>query len=109
VPGGVRPIARLGDFMPANPQGFATLDEAADAVASYLPERPRPNEPEGLRTLVVRGGLSDVVSEKGVREFQEHVPHSEYVNVSDAAHMVAGDRNDAFTAAVAEFLAWVVR
>jgi len=32
------------------------------------------------------------------------VPHSEYANVSDAAHMVAGDRNDIFVAAVLEFL-----
>ncbi|MCY3795310.1 MAG: alpha/beta hydrolase, partial [Gammaproteobacteria bacterium] len=55
-------------------------------------------------TLLVRGGLSDVLSEEGAREFLETCPHAEYVNVSDAAHMVAGDRNDLFTQAVADFL-----
>jgi hypothetical protein len=28
------------------------------------------------------------------------VPHAEYVDVADAAHMIAGDRNDVFTDAV---------
>ena len=55
-------------------------------------------------TLLVRGGLSDVLSEEGAREFLETCPRAEYVNVTDAAHMVAGDRNDLFTQAVAEFL-----
>ena len=31
-------------------------------------------------------------------------PSIEYVDVSGAGHMVAGDRNDAFTEAVADFL-----
>ena len=57
-----------------------------------------------LPTLLVRGGLSDVLSEAGAREFLEMCPHSEYVNVTDAAHMVAGDRNDLFTDAVIGFL-----
>ena len=55
-------------------------------------------------TLLVRGGLSDVLSEEGADKFLTDCPHSEYVNVTDAAHMVAGDRNDIFTDAVAEFL-----
>jgi pimeloyl-ACP methyl ester carboxylesterase len=54
--------------------------------------------------LLVRGRQSDVVSEENVKHFRELVPHAEYVDVADAAHMVAGDRNDAFTTAVAEFL-----
>jgi pimeloyl-ACP methyl ester carboxylesterase len=33
------------------------------------------------------------------------VPHARYADVSGAGHMVAGDRNDAFTQAVVEFLA----
>ncbi|WP_415120053.1 alpha/beta fold hydrolase [Paraburkholderia sp.] len=56
-------------------------------------------------TLLVRGGSSDVVSEAGVREFLELCPHSEYVNVADAGHMVAGDRNDVFGQAAIQFLA----
>jgi non-heme chloroperoxidase len=57
-----------------------------------------------LPTLLVRGGLSDLLTEEGVRDFHRLCPHSEYVNVLDAAHMIAGDRNDAFAAAVIEFL-----
>ncbi len=30
-------------------EGFATLEEAADAIAEYLPHRPRPSSLEGLR------------------------------------------------------------
>ncbi len=55
-------------------------------------------------TLLVRGGLSDIVSEEGVRQFLALVPEAEYVNVTGASHMVAGDRNDVFGAAVVEFL-----
>ncbi|MFC6946460.1 alpha/beta fold hydrolase [Paraburkholderia dipogonis] len=58
-----------------------------------------------LPTLLVRGGTSDVVSEAGVQEFLELCPHSEYVNVAQAGHMVAGDRNDVFGRAAIEFLA----
>jgi pimeloyl-ACP methyl ester carboxylesterase len=57
-----------------------------------------------LPTLLVRGGSSDVVSEAGVREFLELCPHSEYVNVAEAGHMVAGDRNDVFGKAAVQFL-----
>ena len=61
-----------------------------------------------LPTLLVRGGLSDVLSEAGAREFLELCPRAEYVNVTDASHMVAGDRNDIFSGAVISFLSRVV-
>lgn len=35
-------------FMRSTSDGFATLDDAADAIASYLPHRPRPTNLEGL-------------------------------------------------------------
>lgn len=57
-----------------------------------------------LPTLLVRGGSSDVVSEEGVREFLTLCPHAEYVNVQQAGHMVAGDRNDVFGRAAIDFL-----
>ena len=57
-----------------------------------------------LPTLLVRGGLSDVLTEGGAREFLDLCPHAEYANVADAAHMVAGDRNDLFADAVVDFL-----
>jgi pimeloyl-ACP methyl ester carboxylesterase len=40
---------RILDFMNSAPDGFASLEEAADAVAAYLPHRPRPALAEGLR------------------------------------------------------------
>ncbi len=57
-----------------------------------------------LPTLLVRGGLSDLLSEEGAQAFLAMCPHSEFVNVAGAAHMVAGDRNDSFANAVIEFL-----
>ncbi|HBA43916.1 MAG TPA: alpha/beta hydrolase, partial [Alphaproteobacteria bacterium] len=38
------------------------------------------------------------------REFMTMVPHAEFVDVSGAGHMVAGDKNDAFAEAVVSFL-----
>lgn len=34
-------------FMSANPRGFANLEEAADAIATYNPSRPRPKDLSG--------------------------------------------------------------
>lgn len=53
---------------------------------------------------LIRGRLSDVVTQQQVDEFLKIVPHAEYVDVEDARHMVAGDRNDIFTEAVQGFL-----
>ena len=61
-----------------------------------------------LPTLLVRGGLSDVLSEEGAQNFLEMCPHAEYVNVTGAGHMVAGDRNDVFSGAVVDFLSRTV-
>jgi pimeloyl-ACP methyl ester carboxylesterase len=41
--------ARIRDFMFSHIDGFESLQEAADAVAAYLPHRTRPRSPEGLR------------------------------------------------------------
>jgi pimeloyl-ACP methyl ester carboxylesterase len=43
-----RGVERVRDFMAGNPEGFASLDEAIDAVAAYNPNRPRPTDPSGL-------------------------------------------------------------
>jgi pimeloyl-ACP methyl ester carboxylesterase len=72
-----------------------------------------PRDTDGLReaaraltvpTLLVRGRLSDVLSQEGVDDFLGLVPHAEYADIAGADHMVAGDRNDAFNAAVFAFL-----
>jgi pimeloyl-ACP methyl ester carboxylesterase len=139
---------KIGAFMRSAPDGFANIDEAADAVAAYLPHRPRPKDVSGLKknlrerggrlhwhwdpafmgdvraprdlhdrkrlddaaaglnvpTLLIRGGLSEVVSQDSVDEFLALTPHAEFVDVGGADHMVAGDANDAFNAAVIDFI-----
>lgn len=43
-------VARIRAFMSAHlNEGFGSLEEAANAVAAYLPHRPRPKSVEGLR------------------------------------------------------------
>jgi pimeloyl-ACP methyl ester carboxylesterase len=148
----VNGVAKIQGFMRAHAQeGFASITEAADAVAAYLPHRPRPRSHEGLKknlrldpdgrwrwhwdprfldgprpvgtsrdqteaalldaarriavpALLVRGTSSELVTEDHVREFLELVPHAEYIDVAGARHMVAGDRNDHFSAAIMSFL-----
>lgn len=140
--------ARIRGFMTAHPDGFASVEEAADAVAAYLPHRQRPRDTSGLRrnlrrrrngrwywhwdprlfdrldtrkaeiqamlenaarrvnipTLLIRGALSELVTEESLRHFLSLIPGADYVDVADAGHMLAGDRNDAFNAAVLNFL-----
>jgi peroxiredoxin len=55
-------------------------------------------------TLLVRGRLSDLLSEEGARELLELIPHAQYADVEGAGHMVAGDRNDLFNDAIVTFL-----
>ncbi len=57
-----------------------------------------------IPTMLVRGRMSDIVSDESVRELQELVPHAEVVHVAGAGHMVAGDKNDAFNSAVVDFV-----
>jgi non-heme chloroperoxidase len=148
-----RGVLRILEFMAARPDGFVSLEEAADVIAGYLPHRERPKDLGGLEknlrrgpdgryrwhwdpklmkvwdvnhidpeevkrttderldaarrlrvpALLVRGRMSDVVSEEVAHEFLSLAPHAEYVDLA-AGHMVAGDRNDAFTSAVLAFL-----
>ncbi len=148
----LRGVEKVQGFMRAYAEeGFATIADAANAVAEYLPHRPRPRSHEGLRknlrlspdgrwrwhwdprflegrrpvnsdrsaieaaltdaarrlkipALLVRGASSELVQEAHAREFQELVPHAEMVDVSGARHMVAGDKNDAFGAAILDFV-----
>ena len=143
-------IQRIRDFMSSGLEGFASLEDAAEAIAAYTPNRPKRMNPAGLMkvlrqrrdgrwywhwdpqflehgrtevpredfqalfeaalrnirvpTLLVRGLLSDVVTEEGVQDFLEKIPGAKLADVGDAAHMVAGDQNDVFSQAVVEFL-----
>ncbi len=77
-----------------------TRDKAAEEEALY-------RAAEGLRqpVLLVRGRMSDIVSEDIIHEFQTRIPHARVMHVGGAGHMVAGDRNDVFLEAVMAFLA----
>jgi len=139
-------VAKVQGFMRTHARdGFGSVEEAADAVAAYLPHRPRPRSTEGLKknlrlhpdgrwrwhwdprfldgrraevedrliaaarglkipAMLVRGGSSELVQEEHAREFLELVPHARFADVSGARHMVAGDKNDQFAAAIMEFL-----
>ena len=132
-------------------EGFASLDDVADAIAAFNPNRPRPTDLTGLTKnlrqrdgrwfwhwdpsfiraaqgtseqkqirnpqlltdtlrrvevplMLVRGRQSDLVTDAEVAEFCEEFPHAAFHDVAGAGHMVAGDRNDAFSAAVVEFI-----
>ena len=140
---------RITDFMRKHLGGFATLEEAADAVAEYNPRRPRSSDPAGLMknlrlqedgrlywhwdpqlvhgprrdeelyfieplmlaakrvkvpSALIRGVLSDVISDEGVGELQVALQNLEIYDVAEAGHMVAGDRNDVFNKTVVAFL-----
>ncbi|WP_448439516.1 alpha/beta fold hydrolase [Mycolicibacterium sp. XJ2] len=58
----------------------------------------------GVPMLLVRGQMSDLVTEARAREFLGRFPDVEFVDVGGAGHMVAGDRNDAFAEAVVNFV-----
>ena len=47
-----RGAARMLDFLTAHRDGFASLDEVADAIAAYNPHRPRPRDLDGLHKNV---------------------------------------------------------
>jgi pimeloyl-ACP methyl ester carboxylesterase len=55
--------------------------------------------------LLVRGQMSDLVTEERANEFIARFPEIDFVDVGGAGHMVAGDRNDLFAGAVVDFLA----
>ena len=54
--------------------------------------------------LIVSGSRSEVVDEEGVEKLRQLMPHARWVQVPGAAHMVAGDENDAFNEAVSGFV-----
>jgi pimeloyl-ACP methyl ester carboxylesterase len=59
----------------------------------------------GVPMLLVRGQMSDLVSQERADEFLARFPQVEFADVRGAGHMVAGDRNDVFAGAVLDFLA----
>lgn len=83
-----------------NPENWSDTAAAQEEIQERLDNAAKISMP----MMLIRGRLSDVVSEENAQEFLRFVPHAEYVDLKDAAHMVAGDRNDAFTESVADFI-----
>ncbi|WP_082690543.1 alpha/beta hydrolase [Mycobacterium sp. M26] len=54
--------------------------------------------------LLVRGQMSDLVSQANADRLLARYPQIEFTDVRGAGHMVVGDRNDIFASAVIEFL-----
>jgi non-heme chloroperoxidase len=48
-------IRRIVDFMSQKPEGYASIEDVADAIAAYQPHRKRPTNLEGLAKNVRRG------------------------------------------------------
>jgi pimeloyl-ACP methyl ester carboxylesterase len=55
-------------------------------------------------TLLVQGAMSNVLTDDEVEDFLATVAHAEFAKIDNAAHMVAGDRNDIFASCAIEFL-----
>ncbi|KZK79321.1 acyl-CoA esterase [Pseudovibrio sp. W64] len=145
-------VSKILSFMAEKVEdGFGSVEEAADMIASYLPHRKRPKTLDGLSknlrlrddgryrwhwdprfithhadradmkdkvqselleaaanlkvpSMLVRGAASELVKQSHVDEFLALVPHAQFTDVKEAGHMVAGDVNDIFTAAIMPFL-----
>ena len=82
---------------------FGSTDETRSATMSptRLEDAARSLD---VPVLLVRGRVSDLLSEEGAQELLELVPQARYADVAGAGHMVAGDRNDLFNDAVVSFL-----
>ena len=57
-----------------------------------------------IPTLLIRGALSDVVTMEDVDYFLSVISHAKFVEIENAAHMIAGDRNDIFAGEAIKFL-----
>jgi pimeloyl-ACP methyl ester carboxylesterase len=57
-----------------------------------------------IPTLIVRGSRSDVVSDAGMQDVQQRIPHADVVQIANAGHMLVGDDNDIFSRSLEAFL-----
>lgn len=81
-----------------------TADDAVGIVADRMHRAVAAILRDGVPILLVRGQMSDLVTEDRAQEFLQRFPAVEFVDVGGAGHMVAGDRNDVFADAVVAFL-----
>lgn len=57
-----------------------------------------------IPALLMRGARSDVTDAAGAAALAACIPHLETAVIEGAGHMIVGDRNDAFTATLLDFL-----
>jgi non-heme chloroperoxidase len=55
-------------------------------------------------TLLLVGGLSDILDEAALERFARQVPHARVIVIPDAHHMISGDRNEEFGDEVVRFV-----
>ena len=140
---------KINGFMAGTMGGFDSLDDAAAAIAEYLPHR-KPRRPGGgllktleqrddgrfywrwdpammegrpkmdmaaferklsaelrriaVPTLIIRGANSEILSRDTADEMLAMLPQGQLAEVAGAHHMVAGDDNNAFMAALLTFI-----
>lgn len=140
---------KVNGFMAGTISGFDSLDDAAAAIAEYLPHR-RPRRPGGgllktlerrddgryywrwdpammtrqpkmdmaaferklsrdlrrtaIPTLIIRGTNSEILARDTAEEMVAMLPQGHLAEVAGAHHMVAGDDNNAFMAALLAFI-----
>ena len=148
-------VAKIIAFMNEHLDGFASLEEAQEAIFAYNPHRSQAKakgSSDGLKknlrlkgdgryywhwdpaflskrekddlqdlkllekrkvaaarnvkvpVLLVRGVMSELVSEESAKDLQELIPQAKVVEIDKAGHMVAGDSNDVFSKAVMDFV-----
>ncbi|WP_280249759.1 alpha/beta fold hydrolase [Nocardia abscessus] len=103
-------VARVIDFLGKHRDGFDTLEQAADAVAEYLPHRPRPKNTDGLlRNLRERDGRWYWHWDPGMLSDRVEDPSAMIEPMEDAARalripvlLVRGMRSDVVSAEGAE-------
>ena len=100
--------------MRAHPSGFASIDDASEAVANYLPHRTEKKSPERLRQLLVRGDdgrlrwhwdprLLDRVAADGERHQAALLDAARRIDVPTL--LISGEKSDIVSdATIAEFL-----
>jgi pimeloyl-ACP methyl ester carboxylesterase len=110
-------VERILRFMTASPDGFTSLSEAAEVIATYLPQRPRKSE-ESLRKLLRPAANGRWLWQWDPRLIQELVgvdAGEQQAHVAAAARqvqcptlLISGGRSDLVTPqTIADFLALV--
>ncbi len=112
-----RGVDRILGFMRAHPDGFASIDDAAAAVAAYLPHRAERKSPDRLRTLLAEdrdGRLRwhwdpRLVDELATRSVAEQSRLAEAArNLRIPTLLISGGASDIVSdATIAEFLCLV--